>query len=487
MTESDAAARGTAAGFDNLFETVADYVLGGSVSETGLDAARDCLMDALGCAALALGVPEAAKHLGPWTPAGEVPDGARVPGTPYELDPLKAAFDLGLLIRWLDYNDTWLAAEWAHPSDNFGGLLTLADAVSRGSVGRRDELLTMREVLTAAIKAYEIQGVLALENSFNRVGLDHVLLVKVATAAVSAKLAGGGREHVLSAFSNAWTDGGSLRTYRHAPNTGERKSWAAGDATSRGVQLALMALRGEPGYASALSAPGWGFQDVLLGGREISLGAELGSMVIENVLFKVAYPAEFHAQTAAESAVRLHERLGSRISEVESVVIETQEPAKRIIDKTGPLHNPADRDHSIQYITAVALLDGNLTALDYEEPRASDPRIHALREIMEVVERRSYTQAYYDPSSRAIPNAVRVRLGDGSTLEEETIYPLGHPRRRPEARPLLESKFTENVAVGYDADTAAWLTETLGDRSVLDDMPVSTFMSKLRINGDGRR
>ncbi len=394
-----------------------------------METARLCLMDSLGCAMLALQFPACTKLLGPVVPGAGMPGGARVPGTRYELDPVRAAFNIGAMIRWLDYNDTWLAAEWGHPSDNLGGILAVADYLSRQG---RD--IRVRDVLKRMVQAYEIQGVLALENSFNRVGLDHVLLVRVATAAVAAAMLGGGRrENIVNALSNAWIDGGALRTYRHAPNTGPRKSWAAGDATSRGVWLALHSLREETGYPSALSARQWGFQEVLFRGREVTLARPLGSYVMENILFKVSYPAEFHAQTAVEAAVQLHPAVNDRLDAVERIEIETQEAGVRIIDKTGPLSNPADRDHCLQYMVATALIKGDLTAGDYEDAAAADPRIDRLREKMRVVENARFTRDYLDPEKRSIANAVRVFFRDGaSTGRIEVEYPLGHRRRRAE-------------------------------------------------------
>lgn len=409
--------------------------------------ARLCLMDALGCAMAALRYPACTKLLGPVVPGTLVPNGARVPGTPYQLDPVLAGFNLGTMIRWLDYNDTWLAAEWGHPSDNLGGILMLADWLSRSAAAGGRPPLRVHDVLAALIQAYEIQGILALENSFNRVGLDHVLLVKVATTGVAARLLGGTLDEIINALSNAWIDGQALRTYRHAPNTGSRKSWAAGDATSRGVRLALMALKGEMGYPSALSAPGWGFYDVLFKGQPFKLPRPYGCYVMENILFKVSFPAEFHAQTAVEAAFQLHPLVKDRLSEIDRVVITTQESAKRIIDKTGPLYNPADRDHCIQYMTAVGLIFGDLTAAHYEAETAQDPRIDALREKMICVEDPQYSLDYLDPKKRSIANAVEVFFKNGETTDKiEVHYPIGHQRRRKEAVPLLFEKFEENLS-----------------------------------------
>ena len=429
---------------DALLVEIADYAAHYAAhSAEALDTARYDLMDALGCGVLALQYPECVKRLGPVVPGATLAGGARVPGTAWQLDPVQAAFNLGAMIRWLDFNDTWLAAEWGHPSDNLGGILTLADYLTRAGIKR----FTVGDVLQALIKAHEIQGVLALENSFNRVGLDHVLLVRVATAAVDTAMLGGARDQIISALSNAWTDGGALRVYRHAPNTGPRKSWAAGDATSRGVRLALMALRGETAYPSALSAKTWGFYDALFRGKSFSMGRPLGSYVMENVLFKVSFPAEFHAQTAVECAFKLHPLVKDRLNEIVQVIISTQESAIRIIDKTGPLYNPADRDHCIQYMTAIGLIFGALTADHYEQAAAQDPRIDALRGKMVCVEDPRYSKDYLDPEKRSIANAVQVFFNDGSSTEKvEVEYPIGHRRRRAEAIPLLVEKFAANLA-----------------------------------------
>jgi len=463
---------------DALLTAIADYVSDFAAdSAEARDTARYCLMDSLGCALLALNFSACVQRLGPIVRGAELRDGARVPGTGYVLDPVKAAFDIGTLIRWLDYNDTWLAAEWGHPSDNLGAILAVADWICRrDGPGRRK--LTMRDVLSAMIQAHEIQGVLALENAFNRVGLDHVLLVRIASTAVATKLLGGTRQQIVDAVSNAWLDGGALRTYRHAPNTGPRKSWAAGDATSRGVRHALMALAGEPGYPSALTAPVWGFEDALMRGASIRLARPFGSYVMENVLFKIAFPAEFHAQTAVEAALELHPEVAPRLEEVESITLETQEAACRIIDKTGPLANPADRDHCLQYMVAVALIHGELTAEHYEDEAAADPRIDALRERMIVVENETFTRDYFDPDKRAIGNAVQVRFADGTSTRRVSIdYPLGHRRRRAEGIPLLVEKFRRNVRSRFDDEHARALEALFDDVGRLEAMPVDEFMS----------
>ena len=428
---------------DKALTDIADYVRDYDVTQSSeaMQTARYCLMDTLGCGMLALNYPACTKLLGPVVPGASVLGGVRVPGTSYELDPVRAAFNIGAMIRWLDFNDTWLAAEWGHPSDNLGGVLALADYLSRLALARGEPPLRMRDVLAGMTKAHEIQGVIALENGFNRVGLDHVLLVRVATTAVATGMLGGTREDVINAVSNAWIDGGALRTYRHAPNAGSRKSWAAGDATSRGVWLALNSLRGEMGYPSALSAPVWGFQDVLLKGAHLKFSQGYGTYVMENVLFKISFPAEFHAQTAAEAAVALHPQVRHRLEEIDKIVIETQESGVRIIDKTGPLNNPADRDHCIQYMVAVPLLKGNLTAEDYEDDVASDPRIDALRAKMEVKEHKRFTQDYLDPNKRSIGNALQVFFKDGTKTDRvEVDYPIGHRRRRGEGYSLATSQ-----------------------------------------------
>jgi 2-methylcitrate dehydratase len=418
--------------------------------------------------------------MGPVVPGATMPGGARVPGTSYELDPVQAAFNIGAMIRWLDFNDTWLAAEWSHPSDNLGGILAVADYLSRQSAALGKKSLTVRDVLTGMIKAHEIQGVTALENSFNRVGLDHVLLVRVASTALATAMLGGTREQVINAVSNAWIDGGALRTYRHAPNTGSRKSWAAGDATSRAVRHALMALSGEMGYPSALTAKTWGFQDALFEGKPLLYTQPFGSYVMENVLFKISYPAEFHAQTAAEAAMKLHAHAKDRLDDIDRIVIETQEPAVRIIDKTGRLANPADRDHCIQYIVAVPLIFGRLTAHDYEDEVASDPRVDALRNKMEVRENAIFTEEYYAPDKRYIGNAVQVFFKDGSSTERVAVdYPIGHRKRRVEAMPALVRKFEASVAAHFSPKQTEAIKAAFADRNKLERMPVSEFMATL--------
>ncbi|MDB6122369.1 MAG: prpD [Pedosphaera sp.] len=463
---------------DQLLVEIADYTANFSIqSDEAYQTARYCLMDTLGCGFMALHYPACTKLLGPVVPGTIVPNGSRVPGTRYELDPVAAAFNIGTIIRWLDFNDTWLAAEWGHPSDNLGAILAVADFVSRRNVAEGRQPFTVRDVLTAMIKAHEIQGVLALENSFNRVGLDHVLLVRIASTAVATQMLGGTREQIINAVSNAWVDGGALRTYRHAPNTGSRKSWAAGDATSRAVQHALMALKGEMGYPSALTAKNWGFSDVLFKGQPVKLARSLGSYVMEHVLFKISFPAEFHAQTAVEAAVKLHPQVKDRVEEIEQIAITTHESAIRIIDKTGPLHNPADRDHCLQYMTAIGLLFGNLTADHYEEATAKDLRVDALRAKMAVKEDPRYSREYLEPDKRSIANAVQVFFKDGtSTAKVEVEYPIGHRRRRTDGIPLLLNKFKASLASKFPTPQADKIFQLCSDQQHLESLPVNQFV-----------
>ncbi len=469
------------ADWDQALVDIADYVCNYELeSELAFETAHYCLMDTLACGFQALDYPACTKLMGPVVPGATLPGGARVPGTSYELDPVLAAFNIGAMNRWLDFNDTWLAAEWGHPSDNLGGILAVADYLSRQARAAGKEPLTMQDVLKAAIMAHEIQGVLALENSYNRVGLDHVLLVRVATTAVVTRMLGGDRDTVLNAVSNAWIDGCALRTYRHAPNTGSRKSWAAGDATSRAVRLALIAMTGEMGYPSALSAPTWGYYDVLFKGREFQFQRPYGSYVMENVLFKISYPAEFHSQTAVEAGMTLHADVKDRIDEIEKVVIETQEAGVRIIDKTGPLDNPADRDHCIQYMVAVPLIFGRLTAKDYEDDVASDPRIDELREKMEVRENEQYTKDYFDPKLRYIGNSVQVFFKDGSSTDRIAVdFPIGHRERRAEGIPVLKKKFVDSVSPKLAANQWDELNALCTDQKKLAATTVDDFMALL--------
>ncbi len=463
---------------DKVLTLIADYAKNYSVkSQDAYDTARYCLIDTLGCGFEALEYPACTKLLGPIVKGTSVPNGARVPGTQFQLDPVQAAFNIGAMIRWLDFNDTWLAAEWGHPSDNLGGILAVADFLSRNN-----KKILVRDVLTAMIKAHEIQGVLALENSFNRVGLDHVVLVKVASTAVVADLLGLKKEEIINAVSQAWVDGQSLRTYRHAPNTGSRKSWAAGDATSRAVRLALIAQTGEMGYPSVLTAKGWGFYDVLFKGKPFKFQRPFGSYVMENVLFKISFPAEFHSQTAVECAMKLHPLLKNRIQDIKKIKIRTHEAAIRIIDKKGPLNNPADRDHCIQYMVAVPMIFGRLTAGDYEDAVASDPRIDQLRGKIFCVEDRKFTRDYHAPDKRSIANALTVEFKDGSRMEEVVCeYPIGHKRRRKEGMPLLVEKFRTNLARRFPAKQASAILDLCLDSNRFEKTPVNEFVDMMVI------
>jgi 2-methylcitrate dehydratase len=466
---------------DRELVDVARYVAQDTIqSDEAYETARYCLMDALACGFLALRFPACTRHVGPIVSGTVVPYGARVPGTGFVLDPVKAAFDIGTMVRWLDFNDTWLAAEWGHPSDNLGGILATADWGSRAKVARGESPLLVRDVLTAMIKAHEIQGVTALENSFNRVGLDHVLLVKVASTAVVTHILGGSEAQITDALSQAWVDGQSLRTYRHAPNTSSRKSWAAGDATSRAVRLALMVLQGEPGLPSPLSAAKWGFCDVLFKGNKLVFPRPYGSYVMEHVLFKISFPAEFHAQTAVECAVQLHPLVKDRLEEVDRIELRTQEPAIRIISKTGPLYSPADRDHCLQYMVAVPLIHGYLTAECYEDQFAQDPRIDALRAKMAVAEEPRFTRDYYDPEKRAIGNAVHVFFEDGTSTPQVAVeFPLGHRRRRTEGLPLLVRKFQDALATCYPPAQAEAILDLCQEPKKLEATPVNQFLDLL--------
>jgi 2-methylcitrate dehydratase len=466
---------------DKVLVDIVDYVM--KFKPTGklaYETARNCLIDTLGCGLEALEYPACTKLLGPVVPGTMVPNGAKVPGTQFQLDPIQAAFNIGTMIRWLDFNDTWLAAEWGHPSDNLGGILATADWLSRNAVATGKPPLTMRDVLTAMIKAHEIQGCIALENSFNRVGLDHVVLVKVASTAVVAQMLGLSREEIINAVSLAWVDGQSLRTYRHAPNTGSRKSWAAGDATSRAVRLALIARTGEMGYPSVLSAKGWGFYDVLFKGNEFKFQRPYGSYVMENVLFKISFPAEFHSQTAVECAMDIHKQLkkaGKSEADIKRITIRTHEACIRIIDKKGPLNNPADRDHCIQYMVAVPIIFGRLTAQDYEDVVAADPRIDSLRDRIVCVEDPAFTRDYHDPEKRSIANALTVEFKDGSKLKEVVCeYPIGHKRRRKEGIPLLEAKFRTNLARRFPARQQNAILEVSLDQKKLEAMAVHEYV-----------
>jgi len=471
---------------DTVLVDIADYVSKYKIkSKEAYDTARYCLLDTLGCGFEALEYPACTKLLGPVVQGTVVPNGAKVPGTQHQLDPVQAAFNIGTMIRWLDFNDTWLAAEWGHPSDNLGGILAVADWLSRNAVGAGKKPLVVRDVLTAMIKAHEIQGCIALENSFNKVGLDHVVLVKVATTAVVADMLGIERDETINALSLAWVDGQSLRTYRHAPNTGSRKSWAAGDATSRGVRLALIARTGEMGYPTVLSAKTWGFYDVLFKGKEFKFQRSYGSYVMENVLFKISFPAEFHSQTAVEAAMAIHgtlKKLGKTDKDIKKITIRTHEACIRIIDKKGPLANPADRDHCIQYMVAVPIIFGRLTAADYEDDIAADARIDKLRDRIECVEDKRFTRDYHDPDKRSIANALTVEFTDGKKLDEVVVeYPIGHKRRRKEGMPLLVEKFKTNLGRVFPAKQAGAVLELCLDGQRLDDTPVNEFVDMMVI------
>jgi len=464
---------------DQVLVDIADYVMNYTItSELAYDTARYCLMDSLACGILALKFPACTKLLGPIVPGTVVPHGARVPGMDFELDPVKAAFDIGAIIRWLDFNDTWLAAEWGHPSDNLGGILAVADYLSRKAEAEGKPGLTMRDILTYMIKAHEIQGVLALENSFNKVGIDHVILVKVASTAVITHMLGGTRDQIVDALSHAFVDGQAMRTYRHAPNAGPRKSWAAGDATSRAVRLAMIVMAGEIGYPSVLTAPKWGFYDVLFKGHEFKFQRPYGSYVMEQILFKISFPAEFHSQTAVEAAVQLHPLVKDRLYEIEKISLTTHEAAIRIISKVGPLNNPADRDHCLQYMVAVPLITGNLVAEDYEDNVAANPLIEILRDKMEVKEDKGYTKDYYDPDKRSIANAVQIFFKDGTKTDKiEIEYPIGHRRRRAEGIPVLVQKVQEALRGHYPAAQAQKIENLFIDQKKMESLMLTDFMA----------
>ena len=463
---------------DDVLVKIADYVIDKNIeSSEAYNTARYCLMDTLGCGLLALTFPDCKNLLGPYVEGTSVPNGVRVPGTKYVLDPVKGAWDIGAIIRWLDFNDTWLAAEWGHPSDNLGGILAAADYLSQKNIAEGKEPLCMKDVLTGMVKAHEIQGVLALENSFNRVGLDHVVLVKVASTAVIASMLGLDKDQTIDALSQAWVDGQSLRTYRHAPNAGPRKSWAAGDATSRALQLVLLTQKGQIGYPSVLTAPTWGFYDVQFKGNSFSLPREFDSYVMENVLFKISFPAEFHAQTAVEAAVTLHPEIKDKLEEIERIQISTHESAIRIISKEGALNNPADRDHCLQYMTAIGLLKGDLVAEDYEDDVASDPRVDQLREKMVIEEDERYTKEYLESDKRSIANAIQIFFQDGSSTDKiEVEYPIGHRRRREQGIPLLIEKFERNLATQFSIERCNAIKSLCSNQDVLESTSVIDFM-----------
>jgi 2-methylcitrate dehydratase len=469
---------------DLLLVQLADYICDVTItSEAAFTTARYCLMDTIGCGLLALTFPECRKLLGPIVPGTQVPDGVRVPGTNYQLDPVKAAFDIGCSIRWLDFNDTWLAAEWGHPSDNLGAILAACDFISQQRAHHGEAAITIKELLSWMIKAHEIQGVLALNHAFNRVGLDHVLLVKIASTGIVTRILGGNKSQVIDALSQAFVDGQALRTYRHAPNTGSRKSWAAGDACARAVQLALLTLKGEPGYPSAISEAKWGFEAVLFKQQPLALAQPLGSYVMENVLFKIAYPAEFHAQTAVECAIKLYPQVHQRLEDIDRIELSTHESAVRIISKQGQLHNPADRDHCLQYMVAIPLIFGELTAHHYENSVAADPRIDALRAKMHVQENPQYTRDYLDADKRAISNAMQIFFNDGTATEKiEVMYPLGHQRRRAEGIPLLQQKFRNNLATCFTHTRVTQLDQWFNDARTFETASVLELQRYLSTN-----
>ena len=472
--------------YDSVIKEIADYVVNFDIkSELALDTARNCLIDTVGCGLLALKFPACTKMLGPVVEGSSVPFGVRVPGTNFKLDPIKGAFDIGCIIRWLDYNDTWLAAEWGHPSDNLGAILSIADFISQKNISEGKEPLKMRLVLESMIMAHEIQGILALKNSFNKVGLDHVVLVKVASTALVTKLMGGSKDQIMDAVSHAWVDGQSLRTYRHAPNAGSRKSWAAGDATSRAVRLSMITLSGEMGYPGVLSAPVWGFEDVLFNSEKLSLPQPFGSYVMENILFKISFPAEFHAQTAVEAAVTLHPEVKDRLDDIESVNITTHESAIRIISKVGDLNNPADRDHCLQYMVAIGLLKGDLIAEDYEDDIASDPRVDALREKMVISEDSRYSTEYHEADKRSIANKIQIHFKDGSSTDAiEVEYPIGHMRRREEGIPVLQQKFLKNLQITYDATKSNKIYSLCTNQEELENTSVTDFQELFAVESN---
>jgi 2-methylcitrate dehydratase len=468
--------------YDQVIIDIVDYALNYEISSPlAYETAWSSFMDTLGCGLESLEYQACRKLLGPVVPGLTVENGVKVPGTTYVLDPVQGAFNIGAMIRWLDFNDTWLAAEWGHPSDNLGAILATADWLSRTT----DKKFTIKDVLTAMIKAHEIQGCLALENSFNKVGLDHVILVKVASTAVVAQMMGLTRDQALAAVSLAWIDGHSLRIYRHFPNAGSRKSWAAGDATSRAVRLALMAQAGEMGYPSALTAKTWGFYDVSFKGQSFKFQRPYGTYVMENVLFKISFPAEFHSQTAVEAAMTIYQQMqatGKTSDDIKKITIRTHEACIRIIDKKGPLNNFADRDHCIQYMVAVPFIFGRLTARDYEDDIASDPRIDALREKIVCVEDTGYSADYHDPAKRSIANAITVEFNDGTVFDEVAVeYPVGHARRRKEGIPLLIEKYKTNLARIYDADKQQKIAALCLDYDKLAATPVNEFMDLMAL------
>ena len=464
---------------DQPMVDIADYVVDYTIdSRDAFETARYMLLDSLACAAMAMDHKECVKHLGPLVPGADMKGGARVPFTQHELDPVQAAYNIGVQVRWLDFNDTWLAAEWGHPSDNLGAILGVADYLGRKAELEGGKAMTVRDVLGYAIKAHEIQGGYALKNSFNRVGLDHVILVRLASTAVATQMLGGGKDEIVTAVSHSWIDNGVLRTYRHAPNTGPRKSWAAGDACRRAVTHALNAVKGVVGYPSALSVKTWGFYDIAFKGHPFEFERPFTSYVMENVLFKISFPAEFHAQTAVECAMKLHAQVKDRLDDIERIELQTQEAGVRIIDKTGPLANYADRDHCLQYMVAVPLIFGRLTADDYADAVAADPRIDALRDKMTVKENEQFTRDYFDPDKRYIGNSVQVFFKDGSATDQVSIdYPIGHRKRRAEGIPVLMAKFEAAIRAKLPAVNADKLMALAADPATLEATPITEFLA----------
>jgi len=463
---------------DTAIVEMVDYVDGYKVdTKRAFEAAYHCLVDSLGCAFMAFAYPECTKLLGPIVPGTVVPNGARVPGTPYVMDPVQAAFNMGTLVRWLEFNDATWGETVSHPSDTLVTLLVVADWVSRNRVAQRKPPVLMRDVLELGIKAYELQGQLGILNPFRRVGLDHTIVVKIASTATVAKLLGCTRDEIFNALSNAWIDGHALATFRSEFNTGSRKSWAGGDAAARGVWLALLALKGEMGYPSALTAKTWGFYDVLLKGKALQLQQPYGTYIVENILFKVPSPTAFHAQTAVEAGIRLHPDVKDRLDEITKVEIWSHASSLMILDKTGPLHNPADRDHCLQYTVAVPLIFGHLTPEDYEDGFAADPRIDALRSKMVVVEDPSYTRGYTDPAIRSNAHAVRVHFRDGtSTRRVEVVFSCGHPSRRDVGIPFVFEKFNKGLAEVFAEKQRKAIQQAFADVETLLATPVNEIM-----------
>lgn len=468
---------------DKVLVEIAQYVDRYAVkSKLAWETARLTLIDTLGCGFEALSYPACTKLLGPIVPGTIVPNGARVPGTPYVLDPERAALNTGALFRWLDFNDAFYGATVIHPSDTYGGIVPIADWVSRTRVARRKEPLLMRDVLEAGIKAYEVMGGLAIENGFTDVGLDHTILVKIGVTPVVTRLLGGTREEIVNALSNAWLDGHALAAFRRKPNTGSRKSWAAGDAASRGVRLALMAVKGEMGYPAALSAKRWGFYEALFKGKPFTFQRPLGSYVMENTLFKIPYPTAFHGQSGVEAAIKLHPLVKDRLDEIEHIDVKCHNSSMTILDKTGPLYNPADRDHCMQYMMAVGMIYGTMTAEHYEDHIAADPRIDKLRAKMKLSESAQFERDYHDPAKRSNANSIHVYFKDGTKAPLSVVeYPLGHRRRRKEGIPAVMEKFEKNVARVFAAKQRGRIMAVCLDQQKLEATPVNEFMDLLAL------